>query len=74
MSVRAARFARATSQCKGDTLSVLSYTLIFPSAPSGTLTMLRLASPIAGGGFRNEFLFSLGRVTGGVCALKWPIQ
>lgn len=33
-----------SSQCKRDAF-LLSYSLVFPSAPSGTLTMLRLASP-----------------------------
>ena len=41
--LRMTRLARISSQCKGDAL-LFSYILIFPSAPSGTLTMLRLAS------------------------------
>lgn len=44
-------WASGRSDLHGGLLSVrealfyLSYALIFPSAPSGTLTMLRLASP-----------------------------
>ena len=37
-------FAQMTSQCKRDAL-LLSYAPYIPSTPSGTLTMLRLASP-----------------------------
>lgn len=40
------RFERVPFHCRGNVLR-LDYTLICPSAPSGTLTMLRLASPDA---------------------------
>lgn len=43
--LRMIRFARVSSRCKGDAF-LFSYILIFPSAPSGALTMLRLASSL----------------------------
>lgn len=45
MGVRVIRFARISPQCKGGAVLVELYSG-FPSAPSGTLTMLRLASPL----------------------------
>ena len=68
MGVRPTRFARVTSRCKGDAI-LFSYVLYFPSAPSGTLTMLRLSSPYALGVFYLLLFKCLVRVTGGVCAL-----
>lgn len=45
MGFKATRFARVSSQCKGDAVLV-ELCVGLPSAPSGTLTMLRLASPL----------------------------
>lgn len=49
-----------------------SYILVCSSAPSGTLTMLRLASPIfsLGWGLRGF----VGRMTGGMCVLQVRLQ
>lgn len=52
----------------------LSYTLVFPSTPSGTLTMLRLASPLPVKYIIYRMFVGLGRVTGGVCALQGRFQ
>lgn len=68
-----ARFAWAASRCKGDAL-LFSYILVYPSAPSGTLTMLRLASPAFSKKFYKMFRNNLGRVTGGVYALQGQFQ
>lgn len=57
-----------------EMLYYLSYTLVYPSAPSGTLTMLRLASPLFRGFIIYVFVLFLGRVTGGVCALQGRFQ
>lgn len=43
--LRAIQLAWMSSQCKGDACLSQPYPGFNPSAPSGTLTMLRLASP-----------------------------
>ena len=51
--LRATRFARVSSRSKGDAV-LFSYAPVVPSAPSGTLTMLRLASPLFGDLVKNQ--------------------
>lgn len=65
--LRMTRFARVSSRCKGDAV-LFSYILIYPSAPSGTLTVLRLASSFCSYCFMNCLYCYSRRVTGGVYA------